>query len=188
VIIQMAGLPGTGKSALAAELIRQLPADTLLLDKDHVRHALFGPRNTSYTRAQDDFCVSVLFQTAAWHLNRRPGSVIILDGRTCSRPYQIHQVHQLAVSLGQSLRLIECTSPHTVAEQRLRTDLAAGDHPAENRDPTLYRQLKETATPIPEPKLVLDTTLPIRHCADQALNYCRCPDLVSPPASQQESV
>jgi predicted kinase len=42
MIVQLAGLPGTGTSSLAAELVHQLEGRALLLDKDRVRHALFG--------------------------------------------------------------------------------------------------------------------------------------------------
>lgn len=42
MIVQLAGLPGTGKSSLAAELVHRLGGRALLLDKDRVRHALFG--------------------------------------------------------------------------------------------------------------------------------------------------
>ncbi|MGH3686885.1 MAG: AAA family ATPase [Pseudonocardiaceae bacterium] len=60
MIVQLAGLPGTGKSTLAAELVHRLAGHALLLDKDHVRHALFGPQHTLYTRGQDDFCVHTM--------------------------------------------------------------------------------------------------------------------------------
>ncbi|MGH3789190.1 MAG: AAA family ATPase [Pseudonocardiaceae bacterium] len=74
MIVQLAGLPGTGKSTLAAELVHRLAGHALLLDKDHVRHALFGPQHTLYTREQDDFCVHTMFRAAAWHLHRTPGA------------------------------------------------------------------------------------------------------------------
>jgi fructose-1,6-bisphosphatase/inositol monophosphatase family enzyme len=96
MIVQLAGLPGTGKSTLAAELLHRLADRALVLDKDRVRHALFGPQHTRYTREQDDFCVLMMFRTAAWQLRRTPGTIVILDGRTCTRAYQLTQVHRLA--------------------------------------------------------------------------------------------
>ncbi|MGH3719441.1 MAG: AAA family ATPase [Pseudonocardiaceae bacterium] len=88
MIVQLAGLLGTGKSTLAAELVHRMEGRALLLDKDRVRHALFGPQHTLYTCEQDDFCVLTMFRAAAWHLRHTPGSVVIFDGRTCSRTYQ----------------------------------------------------------------------------------------------------
>ncbi|MGH3569386.1 MAG: AAA family ATPase [Pseudonocardia sp.] len=175
MIVQLAGLPGTGKSSLAAELARRLGSNALLLDKDRVRHALFGPQHTLYTRAQDDFCVVTMFRTAAWHLRRSPGSIVILDGRTCSRAYQVEQVRRFAARVRQSLRLIECVCIDTTAEQRLRADITHGTHPAADRDVALYRRLTAQADPIPDPKLCLDTIEPLDECVDRALSYLNRP-------------
>jgi predicted kinase len=175
VIVQLAGLPGTGKSSLAAELVHRLDSSALLLDKDCVRHALFGAQHTLYTREQDDFCVITMFRTAAWHLRHTPGSVVVLDGRTCSRAYHVTQVRRFATRARQPLRLIECVCADTTVEQRLGTDIACGSHPATNRDVDLYRRLKASADPIPEPKLRLDTAKPLPECADRALAYLRHP-------------
>ncbi len=137
MIVQLAGLPGTGKASLAAELVHRLDSSALLLDKDRVRHALFGPQHILYIREQDDFCVITMFRTAAWHLRHAPGSVVILDGRTCSRAYQVTQVRRFATRAREPLRLIECVCADTIIEQRLRADIARATHPATNRDVAL---------------------------------------------------
>lgn len=175
MIVQLAGLPGTGKSSLAAELVHRLDGSALLLDKDRLRHALFGPQHTLYTREQDDFCVITMFRTAAWHLRHTPGAVVIFDGRTCSRAYQVTQVRRFATRARQPLRLIECICADTIIEQRLRADIARATHPATNRDVDLYRRLRASADPIPEPKLCLDTTKPLPECTDRALAYLHHP-------------
>jgi predicted kinase len=175
MIVQLAGLPGTGKSSLAAELVHRLEDRALLLDKDRVRHALFGPQHTLYTREQDDFCVVTMFRTAAWQLRRTPGAIVILDGRTCSRAYQLTQVRRLATRTRQPLRLIECVCAEATVEQRLPAETARGTHPAANRDIALYRRLQASAEPIPDPKLRLDTGQPLAECADRALSYLHQP-------------
>lgn len=116
-----------------------------------------------------------MFQTGGWHLRHTPGSVVIFDDRTCSRVYQVTQVHRFASRTRQSLRLIECVCADTIIEQRLRADIARGTHPATNRDVELYRRLHASADPIPEPKLRLDTANPLSECADRALAYLRRP-------------
>jgi hypothetical protein len=146
VIVQLAGLPGSGKSALAAELVHRLGASALLLDKGHVRCALFGVVHTLYTREQDDFCVTMMLRTAAWHLRR-------------------------ASRIREPLRLIECICADAIIEERLCADEANGTHPAANRDIQLYRQLRAGADPIPDPKFRLDTAQHLRKCADRALSY-----------------
>jgi len=175
LLVQLAGLPGTGKSSLAAELARRLGNHALLLDKDRIRHALFGPDHTLYTREQDDFCVVMMLRTAAWQLRHTPGCVVILDGRTCSRGYQIAQVRRFAARTRQPLRLIECVCADATVEQRLRAGGGRSAHLAANRDVGLYRWLRVTSDPIPEPKLRLDTGQPLPDCADRALNYLTHP-------------
>jgi predicted kinase len=183
VIVALAGLPGTGKSTLATELVRRLQGRALLLDKDRVRHALFGTEHTLYTREQDDFCVVTMLRTAAWHLRHIPDSVVILDGRTCSRAYQVIQIRRFASRARQPLRLIECVCSEPTIEQRLRTDTTRGTHPAANRDIELYRRLKATAEAIPDPKLRLDTDQPLPQCADRALSYLHQPLPTDPHSS-----
>ena len=58
----MAGLPGTGKTALAEALSKRLGG--IVLSKDKVRAALFPPGAISYSGGQNDFCMSVLLMAA----------------------------------------------------------------------------------------------------------------------------
>lgn len=182
MIVQLAGLPGTGKSTLARELARNLGPTTLLLDKDRVRDALFGPHLVTYTREQDDFCVHVMHLTAVRHLTKHPEAAVVLDGRTCSRRYQVEDVKQLAEETGRPLRIIECVCPDDVASARLHQDARAGTHPAANRDPDLHRRLKAAAEPITVPALRLDTSAPVPDCTRTALAYLRAETPLTRPA------
>jgi len=175
VIVQLAGLPGSGKSTLATELVCRLGQRALLLDKDRIRNSFFGPEHTVYTRAQDDFCVVMMLRAAAWQLRDTPSGVVILDGRTCSRAYQVTQVRRFADRIRQPLRLIECVCTQATIEKRLQASSASGTHPAANRGIRLYRQLLANADPIPEPKLRLNTDKSLRNCADQAVHYITHP-------------
>jgi adenylylsulfate kinase len=162
MIVIMAGLPGTGKSALSRDLAKQVGG--VVLDKDIIRAALFPPERVEYSATQDDFCQSLMLQAAAYLLARDPHAVIFFDGRTFSRRYQIDAVIESAKKLDTTFRTIECTCSEETARQRLDRDQAAGYHPAANRTFDLYQRLKATFEPIPEPKLIVDTDRPLDEC------------------------
>jgi len=166
MIIIMAGLPGTGKSALCRALVKQFGG--VVLDKDIIRAALFPPELIEYSAAQDDFCQSLMIASAGYLLARDPHTVIFFDGRTFSRRYQIDAVIESAQKLGSAFRTIECTCSEETARQRLEHDQAAGHHPAANRSFDLYQRLKATFEPIPEPKLVVDTDQSLDECVARA--------------------
>jgi predicted kinase len=187
VIVLMAGLPGTGKSSIAAELEQRIPGQVLLLDKDRIRHAVFGLRHTDYSRDQDDFCAALMYQAAARHLKLHPDAVVILDGRSCSRRYQVQQVQQLAARTGRPLRILECACPSAIARIRITRDATAGTHPAANRDLALYLRLRDHCEPITAPALRLRTDAPLHACVEQAVQYLAsaapCPPATGPLAA-----
>ena len=83
MLIAMAGLPGTGKSTLAARLAEALGG--VVLDKDRVRAALFPPPALDYSAAQDGIAVAAIYRAAAHLHTTAPGLAVILDGQTFPR-------------------------------------------------------------------------------------------------------
>jgi predicted kinase len=169
MIVIMAGLPGTGKSALCRALAKRVGG--VVLDKDIIRAALFPPERIEYSAAQDDFCQSLMLQAADYVLARDPHAVIFFDGRTFSRRYQIEAVIESAQEFSSPFRTIECTCSEETARQRLERDQAAGQHPAANRSFELYQLLKATFEPIPIPKLIVDTDQPLDECVARASEF-----------------
>jgi adenylylsulfate kinase len=169
MIVIMAGLPGTGKSTLARELARLLPG--AVLDKDVVRAALFAPAYVEYSLAQDDFCQEILLETAAYLIARNASVPVLLDGRTFSRRYQRERVIDFCSRLGAPWALLECICEERTALERLAQAVAQGTHPAANRTPELYRQIRDAWQPIDGPKLVIDTDASLDSCAERALHY-----------------
>jgi len=167
----MAGLPGTGKSALAKGLAARLPA--VILDKDPIRAALFPPPLLEYSTQQDDFCMGVMLQVAEYILQKEPTRAVILDGRTFSRRYQVEKVAELATKLGQRLAILECVCSDEIARQRLEQDVTQGAHLAQNRNFALYLAIKARFEPIERPKLVIDTDGELRTCVEASLAYLR---------------
>lgn len=172
MLIAMAGLPGSGKSTLAACLEERLPA--VVLDKDRVRAALFPPRVLNYSAEQDDITMTAIYQAAASILKADSRQAVIIDGRTFLRPGQLRPLLDLADSLGEALRVIECVCTDAVAQERLERDAARGSHLAGNRTYALYQSLKPTTQPIPLPHLVLDTgLLSVEECVKQCLDFLK---------------
>lgn len=167
LVIAMAGLPGCGKSTLAAQLAPLLQA--AVLDKDRVRAALFPPEEIEYSLEQDDFVFELIYQAAARLLSK--GRVVILDGRTFTRAAHRRRLEAFAAVNGARLVWIECTCPPELARARLDQDRAAGVHPAENRGSALYAEVKAAADPILTPHLVVDTTLPAAACLQACLDW-----------------
>jgi len=170
LLLAMAGLPGTGKSTVAAALAKRLHA--LVLNKDDNRARLFSREATNYSREQDDLCMEVLFLMAEQVLETKPEQTIIIDGRTYSRSYQVDALLSHAEASHVEPIIIECICDDAIAEQRLVIAQRAGAHPAGNRTYTLYSDLKEKADPITVEHLVIDTGRePLEASVERCLAY-----------------
>lgn len=178
MIVAMAGLPGVGKSTLArliADSLRRglVPgcADAVVLDKDQVRACLFPPSRMDYSRAQNDFCMDVLYRTAGWLVHRDRSLTVIIDGCTYSRSDQVTTLRGFGWELGENVRIIECVCDEEVALSRIEHDRATKCHPAGDRGATLYHTLRNAAEPIGRPKLVVDTGQSTELCLADCLHY-----------------
>jgi predicted kinase len=167
LLIAMAGLPGTGKSTLAAALAEALPA--VVLDKDKLRAGLIPPEKIEYSRAQDDYIFELLLKAAQYNLNR--GRHVILDGRTFTRSYQVERIALFVADLKAELKIIECVCPVELALQRIAADQQAGSHPAADRGAELYQRLKAEAEPIGRDRLQISTDQDLATLVGLCLDY-----------------
>jgi hypothetical protein len=67
--------------------------------------------------------------------------------------------------------VIECVCSEGSAKRRLAADV--GKHIAANRTPELYDSVRARFEPVPEPKIVIDTDLPVAACVQKALSAIR---------------
>jgi predicted kinase len=169
LLVAMAGLPGTGKSTLAAALAEALPA--VVLDKDKLRAGLIPTEKIEYSRAQDDYIFELLLKAAEYNLNRCRN--VILDGRTYTRRYQVERVELFAREQEADLRIVECVCPQKLALQRLQNDLIAGVHPAADRSPDLYMKLIAESELIEMKHLKVDTSQNIEFCLAACIGYLK---------------
>lgn len=171
MLVMMAGLPASGKSAVARPLAAALPG--IILDKDRIRAALFPPEEIEYSTEQNDFCMDVALQVARYILSRNPARVVFLDGRPFSRGYQREPVLRLAKELNQPLKIIECICSEKTARQRLEQAVSQAEHIAANRNYDLYLSVKAQFEPIEQPRLVVNTDNDLELCLQQCLDYLK---------------
>jgi predicted kinase len=162
----LVGLPGSGKTTLAAALVQRIP-DARVLNKDTVRAALFEP--CDYSAAERDISFSAMLDAARYHLGR--GRVVILDGLAFPRPGEEEAVEEVVVDTGAFVASVVCDVPIEVAVARADADAVAGTHRAANRDGAAVRRV---AAEMREPSgayLTVNTTRPIDEAAELALGY-----------------
>lgn len=163
----MAGLPGTGKTTLARELVRETAG--ALISKDAIRSALFAPDDIEYSTAQDDFVMQVMLDAARFLLQKNPERKLLLDGRTFSHRYQIERVIAFARELAQPWKILECVCSDESARRRL--DLEPDrTHPARNRSYAMYLEVKAAFEPITDSKTTISTDQPLPRCVELALS------------------
>ena len=168
MFIAMAGLPGTGKSTIAACLAARLGA--VVLCKDVVRQALFPPPALDYSREQDDLALRAMYRAAECILGSRQLDVI-LDGRTFSKSYQVRDLFTAAERMGLTPFVIECICSDEVARERIESDVQTGTHPAGNRTFAMYLEMKARAEPLTVPRLVLNTGIEaLEECVGRVLS------------------
>lgn len=170
MLIAMAGLPGSGKSAIAVRLAAALRG--VVLSKDQVRGTLFPAPVLDYSTTENEISMAAIFSSAAYIRKAFPQHPVIIDGRTFLQSCQIRDLEALSHSLGETARIIECVCAEDVARKRLEQDLASGDHPAKNRTFALYAAIRDKAEAIPVPHLVLDTgRLSLEECVARCVTY-----------------
>lgn len=151
-LLMMAGLPGSGKTAISKLLAPRINA--LRLDKDAVRDLVFPPTICRHDRALNDFCMELLFTAAKFAIVERNVQVVILDGRPFTLATQRSRACAVASDVGARPLFIHCTAPLEV----LRSRIEATTHVARDRDAALLNRLAAEFETFAEDVIDVDTS------------------------------
>ncbi|HLV79519.1 MAG TPA: AAA family ATPase [Chthonomonadaceae bacterium] len=167
------GFSGSGKSALAEEVCRRLPA--VLLSSDRVRKEMAGIPATmrlesaGYTLTQRAAVYAEMRRRARGHLER--GENVLLDATFLSA-LERAAAGTLAAECGAGLWLLECRCPDAMIRRRLRErtdELSVSD-----ADLAVYEAQRSCNDPISLEEarccIRVDTDRPISEAAHQALD------------------
>lgn len=164
-MIVLIGLPGSGKSHLAREIKRRIPA--VILDSDALRQALFAdPKHTMKEHARLFPAIHVLM---ARLLER--GVSIIVDATNLKeanrRPF-----YEIAEEHGAKVALVRVWAPKRVIRERLM-HRGRGANAADRSTATLdiYEKMRADAEPIRRRHLSVDTSKELGPAVDKIVRH-----------------
>ena len=154
-LVMLSGLPGTGKSYFARELVKRVPF--LVLESDRLRKALV--HDPKYTPGEH----SRVF--AACHLLLEDflgqGRRVLFDAANLTEKYR-QPVYQMAGWASAPLVVIRLIAPEETVRRRL-AERVAGLDPGNYSDADwlIHTRLRQGAEPIKREHLTVDTSLDI---------------------------
>lgn len=152
-LLMLAGLPGTGKSTLAAALARSLGWP--VIDKDLLNTVLL---ESDLTQAQAGPLAYELALTLAHALVVQHGHSLILD--TAGRqPFIVERARTIAQAAGGQLKVVRCIAPMAVRQARLQARQAG---PSQwTHDQTTFAQETAWYAHLPTDTLIVASDQPI---------------------------
>lgn len=135
-LVVLCGLPGVGKSTVAAFVTERLAANRIRTDA--VRKGLF--EDPQYTDKESETVYGELYDRTRESLGR--GESVVLDATFADRRRR-HEARSIADDLGTNFRLLEVVCDRAVAEERIaeRDDIS-------DADVEVYRHFREEFHPI----------------------------------------
>jgi predicted kinase len=150
VLVVFRGLPGTGKSHLARELVRER-RDFLVLSRDELR-ALIVPHPV-FSEQEKELIDDLILEAVTFLLRR--GRSVVIDGMALSSSRRVDGFVRAAGSAGTPCRIVECVCSDATALARIAR--AGGSHPAGDRGERLYFEVKRRFEPIRHPFVRINT-------------------------------
>lgn len=154
LLIALIGLPGAGKSALAAFLLKRF--QVRVVNRDEIRAALFPECAYSLPEKRAAFQALML----AIEVNAALGESTVVDGMTFSRRSDLEKVSALAERYGLTMAPVWLDVDPEVAKRRIEADIAAGRNTPLDRVPELVDNVLERFERPPPTVPVIDASLP----------------------------
>jgi aminoglycoside phosphotransferase family enzyme/predicted kinase len=164
-LIIMHGLSGSGKSVLASELAKQLPAISLRSDVERKR--LQFPKSTMKDVSPTDIYHPAMIRATYERLLARAkpilesGHNVILDATHLRQEWR-EQAHQLAKDCHAGFHIVDCQAPVEVLQARTQARQRLASDPSDADVAVLMRQIEESE-PLREHErckvITVDTTL-----------------------------
>ena len=166
-LIALCGLPGTGKSYFAGELLKRL--DLVVLETDRLRKALVT--KPKYTPGEHSRVFSVCHLLIEEYLTL--GYRVLFDATNLTEQART-PLYRIADRLSCPLFLVGLTAPGHLVRQRLDRR-AAGQNQGDYSDATwrIHRRMAPFEEPIARPHVMVDSSRDIKPSVDRVL-YLVC--------------
>ena len=159
VVVGLIGLPGAGKSRVAAHLAATLGLRCVC--RDAIRAAMFPDCRWSPTEKRAAFRAVLL----ATEVNLALGASTVVDGTTFARERDRAKLAEVAARMGAIPVFLWLDVPAAIARARVAADATA--HPAGDRGPALVDAVAEGFEP-PAAAAWIDAALPLAEVCAQA--------------------
>ena len=151
-LVMLSGLPGTGKSYFARELVERVPF--LLLESDRLRKALVS--DPKYTRGEHSRVFAACHLLLEEFLGQ--GHRVLFDAANLTEQFRL-PVYQMASRASAPLTVIRFTAPEETVRRRL-AERAAGLDPGNYSDAgwLIHTRLRQGEQPIQREHFNVDTS------------------------------
>jgi len=172
-LVLMAGLPGAGKTTLAAELGRVL--HWTVLNKDLLKQSLLRMQTGMSQEEADEKAgreaYDLLFVLAEDFLVRQRLSVIL--DTSARHDFIIEQASQIAHAVGGQLKTILCRASSSLRRERLIERISFTlHHPFMGpMDTTTIENDLECFRHLPKDKLIVETSYPLENYLEKVIKY-----------------